>query len=129
MNSITAEPRTLIDEPAYETRQGYGLTRTYQALVPQDQGPGVVMQVRVRIERDFYAFQSYAVAEVWTSNGWREVQSRAPLSEEMTALPSTSLWQDPRRQECIDALNAVADRLASDAYKTLRWTPPASSTP
>lgn len=65
----------VIDSTHGTTSQGYTLTRTYHL-----QNPASTV-VRVRIYRDFYAHQSYAVAETLTSGmEWNEIATELPAN-------------------------------------------------
>lgn len=91
----------LIEQTSDGTKdtQSQGITRIYS------HGPDLV---RVRIVRDFYQNQSYAVAEVMSSDRkWTE----------LTHAPREQWWEYTRNPEC--GLSVVADDLAKRAGKIL----------
>lgn len=97
----------LLDEDIEFGRQSYGLTRVVKV------GPNVV---RVRVKRDSYEFQSYAVVELLSeTREWTELAQSSAASWHRTTSPGRSASQvDPR-----DQLGDLADRLVSRAATIL----------
>lgn len=64
---------------------GWTLTQVLAAHLNDGKGPH---RLRVRVRRDFYDHQAYALAELWTwERGWIEVVRVDGMEPRMTCLP------------------------------------------
>jgi hypothetical protein len=91
--------KQIIDESCEQTRQRYSLTRVYG--IGQE-------RVRVRIQRDFYRFQSHAVAEVLTADRtWNSLVTQ----------PTHIWWESTpvSTGDVVQTLSELSDDLASRA--------------
>jgi hypothetical protein len=102
----------IIDETFHQEYQlgNYDLTRVHHT-------DGHVL--RVRIHRDFYGFQSYALVEVFTPGLTWTVLAKTPWTD----------WHEASPMQATDAtpLTPIADRLIERARRILTAATPAPS--
>jgi hypothetical protein len=113
------DPEIIVPTQPQKRGQGYGLIRTYRSQVggPRPQ----ILTVRVDINRNAYDHQSHYRAELLTTaNGWQELHRILPESTAAIALPTYVRWDNTgSRQDCITAIEALAERLVSEAFQIL----------
>jgi hypothetical protein len=112
----------LLDEETSVYSQGYQLNRIYKIEIGVD---AKKYKVRVRVKRDSYDIQSYAVAEVFNENStWTEIVSEAPFNWYLDTkyIASGTTRGMPRHEIVIqvsDQLDRIAERLITRAHTVL----------
>jgi hypothetical protein len=95
---------TLVDETAAFLENGYGIVRTYKTTAGDT--------LRIMVNRDFYDFQSFAVADILSSAGEWTAIADTPVE---SWYPTTRL----RPSDVKEVLGPIADALADRAIAIL----------
>lgn len=89
MGSTSATWTTLESGSIVRTQSNYEWTAFYRRIIN-----GKTEKIRIRLHRNFYEFQTWAVTEKWDGDQWREVCRWIGGDPMLTDVCATSVFND-----------------------------------